>query len=116
MTKKKIEPEELKKEETWEDDIKKWASKKKQRRGGSPFWAILFISLGVVFLLNNFDVLSWDVWASIWRLWPLILVIWGLEIVFGRSSIGKFIVAIIVLALLAYLLFLSSGNTFLPTV
>jgi predicted membrane protein len=43
------------------------------------FWPIVLIALGVVLLLNNINVLQGNVWDWIMRLWPIILVAWGLD-------------------------------------
>lgn len=47
---------------------------------------LLLILAGVVFLLNNLGVLPWSVWETLGRLWPLILIGMGLDLVFGRRS------------------------------
>ena len=49
-----------------------------RHHGGGYFVAILLIVIGVIFLLGNF--ISWFAWS---RLWPLILIIIGLLIIFG---------------------------------
>ena len=49
------------------------------RRIGPIFWPLLLIAIGVVFLLSNLDLLSFDPW-QLWRLWPVILVVIGLDI------------------------------------
>lgn len=53
-------------------------------RRGSLVWPIVLIGFGIVFLLNNLGVLSWGVWMTIFRLWPLLLVVIGLDILLGR--------------------------------
>jgi hypothetical protein len=55
-------------------------------RRGSLVWPVVLIGLGVIFLLNNLGILSWDIWMTIIRLWPLLLVAVGLDILFGRRS------------------------------
>jgi hypothetical protein len=45
---------------------------KKQRNALG--WGIVLIVIGLIFLLENFDV---DIWDSIARLWPLALIVWG---------------------------------------
>jgi hypothetical protein len=50
---------------------------------GSVFW----VGLGSVFLLTNFGILSWNAWNVLFRLWPLLLVTAGLEILLGKRSI-----------------------------
>ena len=49
------------------------------RRMGPVFWPILLIAVGVIFLLSNLGVLPFDA-SQIWRLWPLILVVIGLDV------------------------------------
>ena len=49
------------------------------RRIGPIFWPLLLIAVGVVFLLSNLGLLSFDPW-QLWQLWPIILVIIGLDI------------------------------------
>jgi phage shock protein C len=48
------------------------------RHGGGYFVAILLIVVGLLFLLGNFIP-----WFSWFRLWPLVLIIIGLLIIFG---------------------------------
>jgi hypothetical protein len=45
------------------------------------------IGLGLVFLLNNLGMVSWDVWDIIVRFWPILLIAIGLDILIGRRSI-----------------------------
>jgi hypothetical protein len=45
---------------------------KKQR--GALAWGIILIVIGLIFILDNFNV---DVWDSLARLWPLVLIVWG---------------------------------------
>jgi predicted membrane protein len=47
-------------------------------------WAIVFIILGAIALLNNFRV--FDIWGSIWRLWPLLLVLLGIHMLRKRAT------------------------------
>lgn len=62
----------------------------------------LMIGLGIIFQLNNFGVLSVGVWDLILRLWPLLLVAWGFDLIFGRRSVWLSLIgAIVVLILLA---------------
>ena len=49
-----------------------------------PFWGILLIFLGAVFLLQTFNVLPWELWTTLWRFWPVLLVITGIGILLRR--------------------------------
>jgi multiple antibiotic resistance protein len=48
----------------------------------APFLLIVF---GTLFLLNNFGILDWSIWGELWRLWPLIPIAIGLEMVLGAE-------------------------------
>ncbi|MCX6565436.1 MAG: DUF5668 domain-containing protein [Candidatus Aminicenantes bacterium] len=37
-------------------------------------WGLILVALGLVFILENFDINAWD---FVWRFWPVILIIWG---------------------------------------
>jgi uncharacterized membrane protein HdeD (DUF308 family) len=37
-------------------------------------WGFVLIAIGAIFLLENFGIRVWD---TSWKLWPLILIIWG---------------------------------------
>jgi len=45
---------------------------KKQR--SALGWGIILIVIGLIFILDNFDIDVWDILA---RLWPLALIVWG---------------------------------------
>jgi hypothetical protein len=59
--------------------------KRDVRRGGLV-GPVILIGLGVVFLLNNLGILSWSMWDVIFRLWPVLLIAAGLDIIIGRRS------------------------------
>ncbi|MER3458484.1 MAG: hypothetical protein C4309_07525, partial [Chloroflexota bacterium] len=67
---------------------------------------ILLIAIGIVLLLNTLNVLPWGIWGTLWRFWPILLILIGLEILFGRSSwVGSLIVLIVaVIAIVAIVL------------
>jgi len=44
------------------------------RRKDPLVWGLILIVLGALFLLERFDV---GVWDTLWRLWPVVLIIWG---------------------------------------
>jgi hypothetical protein len=53
------------------------------RRGRGVVGPLLLIFLGSVFLLQNMGVVPPDTWTNLWRLWPLVLVVFGVELLFG---------------------------------
>jgi hypothetical protein len=55
-------------------------------RGEGLVGAAFMIGVGTVFLLANLGYLALDVWSLILRLWPLLLVAIGFDIIIGRRS------------------------------
>ncbi|MFQ6071175.1 MAG: toast rack family protein [Methanosarcinales archaeon] len=54
---------------------------------GNLIGALILIGIGLIFLLNNFGYLSWDIWNYLWKLWPLILIAIGLSLLFKNSKL-----------------------------
>ena len=80
--------------------------KRDDRRGGLV-GPVILIGLGVVFLLNNLGILPWSVWEVILRLWPILLVAAGLDLLLGRRSIwGSLLALVLTAAVLAAVLWL----------
>lgn len=76
---------------------------KKIYRKRSLVWPVFLISLGVIVLLNNLNVIDWNIWLVLTRLWPLLLVVAGLDLIFGRrSGIWNSIFIIVVIAMFAF--------------
>ena len=61
------------------------------------FWAFILIAIGILFMLNNFGVLEFG-FRTLWSLWPLILILWGISILPIRDGI-KIAALVVVLAL-----------------
>lgn len=55
-------------------------------RRRSLVWPLILISIGVLFLLSNLGVVDWNVWSILWRMWPVLIVAIGLDLMFGRRS------------------------------
>lgn len=46
---------------------------------GNIFWGVILITLGALFAMRNFDIFFFS-WHSIFKLWPLIFVFWGIAL------------------------------------
>lgn len=82
-------------------------TREKPGRRGGLVGPVILIGLGVVFLLNNLGMLPWSVWGVILRLWPVLLVAAGLDLLLGRRSVwGSLLALVLTLALLAGIVWL----------
>lgn len=64
-------------------------------------WGIVLLFIGMVLLLENFGVIDFY-WRSVWRFWPVFLIIAGLNILFSKSKsqlAGVISVAVLVITL-----------------
>ncbi|MBE0571520.1 MAG: hypothetical protein IH618_08265 [Ignavibacteriaceae bacterium] len=68
------------------------------------FWGLLFVGLGLLVLINNFTTIFMD-WTTIWKLWPLTIVLIGLAILvknqYGKSVIAGLAAIVLALAIFA---------------
>jgi hypothetical protein len=75
-------------------------SREREQHGGLVFPTML-VALGIIFLLNNLGLVSWDVWGSIWQLWPVLLIAVGLDLLIGRrSTLSSLFVALTLLVVI----------------
>lgn len=65
---------------------------------------VLLITIGLVLLLANLGLLQ-VAWWELWRLWPLLLVLIGLDIIGRHSRWATALVAVLTLALVAGVLY-----------
>lgn len=59
-------------------------------------WGLILVIIGALFILKNLDIIYFS-WYSIWKLWPMILVLIGVAILPVKDSV-KIILTVIVLA------------------
>jgi hypothetical protein len=71
------------------------------RRGGFA-GPILLIGLGVLLLLSNLGWIPGSIWPTLLQMWPVILIVFGLDILIGRRSVwGSMALVVLILAVLA---------------
>jgi hypothetical protein len=78
------------------------------RRRGAPgvTGAIILIAIGVVLLLDNLHIASVN-WLGLLRFWPVILILFGLDIIVGRqSALGSLAVAAIAVVVIGGLIWM----------
>jgi len=58
---------------------------------------LMLITVGVLLLLNQAGALPWRVWGILWRFWPVVLILIGLDIlVKGSRSLLVYIISLLV--------------------
>ena len=91
------------------------SSRRKERN--SLVGPILMVGAGILFLFNNLGWVDWSIWESLLRLWPLLLIIGGLDMIIGRrSALGGVAVAIIAVVLLVGGVWVVNADIARPTV
>jgi hypothetical protein len=71
------------------------------RRGGIA-GPILLIGLGVLLLLSNLGWISESIWPTLLRMWPVVLIVFGLDILITRRSVwGSLLLVVLILGVLA---------------
>ena len=67
-----------------------------------PVGPLLLIALGLGLLLTNLGLLPWEIWRTAVRLWPLVLVLLGLQaLVTGRVDWAALLALLVAFALLS---------------
>jgi hypothetical protein len=91
----------------------------KKPRNVSLFGPLLLVFIGCILLLNTLGMLEWSIWWQILRLWPVLLIAAGLELLIGRRSAwGSLLAAVLAVAVLVGALWLvrsDSLTTSLPS-
>jgi hypothetical protein len=83
------------------------------------FWGFLFITIGLLVLLNNFESIDLD-WITIWKFWPAALILLGISFLTKQEVMKGFLVSLtaIMLAFAVFATFkagweLASDNLFI---
>lgn len=67
-------------------------------------WGIVLLFLGGLLLLENFNVINFE-WSVIWRFWPAIFILIGVNMLFAssRSVAGGMVTVLITIVLLGFI-------------
>lgn len=44
------------------------------------FWGFLLVLIGGLLLASNFGIVSWGVWNTLLRAWPVLVILWGVSV------------------------------------
>ena len=56
-----------------------------RRRRPGVAGPLILIAIGVLLLLNQMGRLQWDIWMTLWRFWPVIFILIGVDILVSAS-------------------------------
>ena len=76
-------------------------SKSKAMSYKKIFWGVMLVLIGILFILKNVGMIFFD-WQTIWRLWPVILILWGISILPVKDYI-KLIISVAAIAISIFL-------------
>jgi len=73
---------------------------------------IIILLIGLILLANNFSLLSWQIWYQLWRLWPLILIAIGLDLLLKGVSLSflRILPPLLIIAGVCYVVYISQGE------
>jgi len=49
---------------------------------------LIIILIGLILLANNFGILPWGIWYYLIRLWPLVLIAIGIDLILKGTSLS----------------------------
>lgn len=74
-------------------------------QGRGYIWAVVSLGLGTMFLLANFGYIAWSSLSLLLRLWPLLLIAAGLDLIFkGRSVLSTLIGVLLAVAVVGVII------------
>src|SRR4030065_659427 len=80
------------------------------RRGGLA-GPILLIGFGLLLLVSNRGYVSGSIWNVLFGMWPVILIVAGVDLLIGRRSVlGSLLLIALILAVLAGGYWISTGT------
>ena len=80
------------------------SQQKSQKIHHVPVFGIFLFFVGIIFLLQTFNILSWNLWQILWKFWPVLVIIIGLTILLRRWN--PWLVSILIMALLSACFFI----------
>lgn len=74
------------------------------------FWGVFLVTLGTLILISNFALVDLNL-SQLWKLWPLVLILWGISYIINKDFV-KVLFAGVIGVLLALSLFGAGQSIF----
>ncbi len=78
-----------------------------RRRFPNLFWPVILIGVGGLYLLQNLGMIEMISFYEIWRLWPVFLVVVGINMLFGKNNrwLASLLSGLMAVVVVAFLFF-----------
>jgi hypothetical protein len=94
---------------------RRWVREYPRRSGRGVTGAVILIALGAAFLMANMGIIAFN-WASLLRFWPVLLILFGLDLILGRrSAFGSLLLAVLSLAIVVGVIWVAGTQETAPT-
>ncbi len=57
----------------------------RRNRAESLTWGLFILLLGIVLLIGNLRP-EWEVWRNLWKFWPVVLIVMGINVLIRYFS------------------------------
>lgn len=61
---------------------------------------LLLLVIGFILLFKELGLIQWGTWGSLWRYWPVLLILWGMEILARHTESDIIYFAIVFLSII----------------
>jgi hypothetical protein len=65
------------------------------------FWGIIVLFAGILWLLSNLGLIPSSIWYQLWRLWPILIILWGVSILFSKSGVKSIWLSMVMVVIIA---------------
>ena len=86
-----------------------------KKRDRDYVWAVFLVVIGSVLLANSFGVLSWEIWLYVWRFWPILIVLGGIQLLIGKSLISRLVITVLSFVFIGFAVFISLVSLYKDT-
>ena len=62
------------------------------------FWGLILIAIGMLFIMGNLGIVHFS-WFSFWRLWPVILLFWGITILPVKDMVKYILLGVVLVSM-----------------
>jgi len=76
----------------------------RHHHGGSGFWGLLVLLVGVMLLLNALGAVSPEFWRVVAPLWPALLIVWGAHILLGHHWTARLVTLLIAAVVFGFII------------